>query len=286
MTRVLVTAALGNVGREVVQEVVKLGLAVRGAHLDPAALAARFPAIEAVRLDFQDRTTWAPALEGCDLVFLLRPPPVGNMETTLCPFVDAAYASGVKHIVFLSVAGADRMKWIPHRKVELHLIASGVAWTLLRPGFFAQNLQDAYRADIVEDGRIYVPAGTGRVAFVDVRDVAAVVARIFASPDAFRGQTLTLTGGEAIGFDEAAAALAEVLGRPIRYEPASIPGYARHLRTKRRMPWMQVIVQTVLHVGLRRGDAEQVDPTLARLLDRRPRTVREYIRDSASIWQR
>lgn len=42
------------------------------------------------------------------------------MKTTLCPFLDLAYASGVKHVVFLSVARADEVKWVPHREVELH----------------------------------------------------------------------------------------------------------------------------------------------------------------------
>jgi uncharacterized protein YbjT (DUF2867 family) len=285
MSRVLVTAALGNVGREVARACALRGAVVRVADLDEAALAERFPGMEAARLDFLDRRTWGPALAGCEHLFLLRPPPIGDMQATLCPFVDAAYAAGVQHIVFLSVAGADRMKWVPHRKVELHLMATGTAWTVLRPGFFAQNLQDAYRRDIDEDGRIYVPAARGRVAFIDVRDVAAVAARVLDSPARFRGQALTLTGPEAITFDDAAAVLTKTLGRPIRYEAASILGYALHLRARRRMSWMQIAVQTILHAGLRRGDAEEVEPTVEQLLGRRPRSMTEYVQDAASVWR-
>ncbi|MEZ5267396.1 MAG: hypothetical protein R2789_02100 [Microthrixaceae bacterium] len=42
--------------------------------------------------------------------------------------------------------------------METHLRSSGIPWTMLRPGFFAQNLGDAYRLDINEDQRIYIPA--------------------------------------------------------------------------------------------------------------------------------
>lgn len=285
MHRALVTGALGNVGREVAAACAERGLAVRVADLDPVALAARFPQAPAARLDFVDRSTWAPALQGCDAVFLLRPPPLADMRSTLCPFVDAAFAAGVEHVVFLSVSGADRMKWVPHGEVERHLAATGRAFTVLRPGFFAQNFQDAYRRDIVEDGRVFVPAGAGRVAFIDARDIGAVAARVLEQPERFRGQTLTLTGPRAITFDEAAATLSEVIGARVRYEPATIPAYAYHLLRRRRMPAMQVAIQTVLHAGLRRGDAEEVEPTVERILGRRARTFAEYARDGASIWR-
>ncbi|MBL9038975.1 MAG: NmrA family NAD(P)-binding protein [Archangium sp.] len=284
MARVLVTGATGNVGREVVRVCSARGLTVRAAVREPSA--AHAAAAETVNLDFLDRSTWAPALTGCDFVFLLRPPPLGDMKNTLCPFIEAAEGAGVRHIVFLSVEGADRMEWVPHRKVERHLLASSLSWTVLRPGFFAQNLQDAYRRDIVDDGRIYVPAAGARVAFVDSADLAEVTARVFEHPDSHRGQALTLTGSKAVSFDEVAHLLSAELGRPIRYQAASIFGYGWHLRTKRRLPLMQIIVQTVLHVGLRRGGAEQVDPTLERVLGRPARRTEQYIHDAAPLWRR
>ncbi len=284
MARVLVTASLGNVGREVVRECVASGFVVRVADRDRAKAEQHFPGMEATALDFFKPSTWATALEGCDFVFLLRPPPVGDMKTTLNPFIDAAWAAGVRHIVFLSVAGADTMKWVPHRKVELHLQASGNRWTVLRPGFFAQNLQDAYLRDIKEDGRIYVPAGKGRVAFIDVSDVAAVAAQVFLEPERHQGQALTLTGPVALTFDEVASTLEQALHRPVKYEAASVLGYARHLRTARGMPWMQIVIQTILHFGLRGGDAEKVEPTVEAMLGRPPRSMKEYVQRSVATW--
>ena len=276
MAAILVTGARGNVGTEVVAACREYGLAVRAAHHAASAEA------DSVRFDFREPTTWPTALQGCDRVFLLRPPPIGDMQATLIPFIDVAYAAGVQHIVFLSVAGADRRSWVPHRKVELHLEKLGTAWTILRPGFFAQNLADAYRADIVEDHRLYVPAGDGKIAFLDVRDVGAVTAKLF-SGDEFRGKALTLTGPAAITFTEVARILTEVLGMSIRYETASVLGYVRHLR-RRGLSWTQVIVQTILHTGLRKGDAEVVEPTIQQILGRPPTSVREYVGRAAATW--
>ncbi|MEO8874136.1 MAG: NmrA family NAD(P)-binding protein, partial [Polyangiaceae bacterium] len=200
----------------------------------------------------------------------------------LLPFVEAARRGGVRHVIFLSVAGAEKNKLVPHHAVERFLVASR-GWTLLRPGFFAQNFGDAYRRDIVEDARVYVPAGRGCVAFVDVRDIAEVAAMALASPAEHDGHAYTLTGAEAVNFASAAATLSDVLGRAIRYEPASLVGYVLHLRA-RGMPWAQVGVQTVLHAGLRLGQAEHVDRTLERLLGRRPRSLHEYMRDHRATW--
>jgi uncharacterized protein YbjT (DUF2867 family) len=282
MSRVLVTGANGNVGREVLRACVSGAFDVRAADLTvPSRQDVSF-----ARLDFTDRSTWPAALEGCDFVFLLRPPPLGDMATTLNPFVDAAFASGVKHLVFLSVAGAESKSWVPHRKVEDHLRTTSGSWTVLRPGFFAQNLGDAYRLDLAEDDRLYVPAADGRVAFLDVADLGDMTARILADPPRFRGQAIRLAGPEAVTFTQLAERLTTVLGRPIRYVPATIPGYVWHLWRRRRLPLMQVVVQTVLHVGLRSGEAEAIDDQQLALLGRPATSIDGYLARTKERWAR
>lgn len=274
MTIVLVTGAGGNVGREVVRACLAAGLEVRAADRSSSS----------VPLDFTDRATWAAALAGVDTVFLLRPPPLGDMTATLNPFVDAAFAAGVKHLVFLSVSGAESKSWVPHRKVEDHLKQSTGNWTVLRPGFFAQNLADAYRLDVRDDSRLYVPAGEGRVAFLDVADIGDVAAHVFLHPEQFRGHAIRLAGPEAVTFKELADRLSTVLRRAIVYEAASILGYVWHLWRRRRLPLMQVLVQTVLHVGLRSGEAQAVDDQQQVLLGRPASPLSGYLERARATW--
>jgi uncharacterized protein YbjT (DUF2867 family) len=279
----LVLGSTGNVGREVVRALRARGLRVRAAGVDPERVRQLFgDDVERVRVDFHDPSTYAPALLGVRSVFLLRPPAISDVTRTLNPFVDQARAAGADHVVFLSVAGADTNRLVPHHKVERHLRSRSGRYTILRPGFFAQNLADAYRRDLLEDNRLFVPAGNGRVAFVDLRDVADVAALAFASPELHAGSGYTLTGPRAFSFAEAALLLSQALARPIRYEAASALGYVAHLR-RRGLPLPQCLVQMVLHVGLRFGQAERVDPTLERLIARTPRSLSDYIRDNAEL---
>jgi uncharacterized protein YbjT (DUF2867 family) len=280
----LVSGATGNVGSEVVRACAQAGMELRVGGGDPKALRRRFPEHAAVELDFLRQETWAPALEGTSALFLMRPPPIGDMKTTLIPFVDRALAKGCEHVVFLSVEGAERMSWVPHRAVEQHLERVTDKYTLLRAGFFAQNLKDAYRRDIVEDHRLFVPAGAAAVTFLDAADLGDVVAAVLRAPRTYARAALTLTGPEAVTFAEVAKILSAQVGFEVRYEPASAIGYLWHLTRVQRLPLAQAIVQLILHLGLRRGASSRVDPTLARVLGRPGRTLASYVARSASEW--
>lgn len=274
---ILVTGASGNVGRAVVDALRARGLRARPGLRTPGSDP------DAVAFDFMRPESFGPALAGVGGLFLLRPPPISDVKPTLNALVDAALAAGVRRIVFLSVIGADTRGYIPHAKVEKHLMQSTAEWTFLRAGFFAQNLGDAYRPDLREHGELFVPAGAGRAAFVDVRDVGEVAARVFAEQGHAR-TAYTLTGPEALSFDEVAALLGRALGREIRYARPGVVRYLARLR-RRGLPLTQAIVQAVLHVGLRYGQAESVDPTLASLLDHPPRTLAQYVADHLELWR-
>jgi uncharacterized protein YbjT (DUF2867 family) len=274
---ILITGAEGNVGRRVVEELQQRGMTYR---IGVRRLRGQ---AHAVPFDFLKPETFGAAIADCSALFLLRPPAVANTKATLNPLIDAAREAGVEQIVFISVAGAADKPWVPHHAVEQHLKAGPPGWTILRPGFFAQNLGDAYRDDIVQDDRIYVPAAQGRVAFIDAQDIAAVAAAALIDPVSHAGQSYTLTGPEAVTFDQVAAILSAELGRPIRYEAASLLGYTRHLR-RRGLPWMQILVQTILHRGLRSGEAEAVADTVPMLLGRPARSIAEYIHNHRQLW--
>ncbi len=281
---ILVTGASGNVGAAVVNSLRTCRAAFRiGVHKPSEPLVEGDTA--SVLLDFLDPSTFRPATQGCSAVFLLRPPAIANMRSTLVPFIDIAHEAGIRQIVFLSVAGAADNPLVPHHAVEQHLRHESSGWTILRPGFFAQNLGDAYRDDILLNNCLFVPAGAGRVAFVDVRDVADVAADALLGEANQPGQAYTLTGPEAISFVSVAEILSSVVNREIRYQPASILAYFLHLK-RRGMPVSQIIVQTILHIGLRFGQAGAVDTTLATLLGHKPRGLRDYVQDHRHLWIR
>lgn len=279
---IFVTGATGNVGSAVISWLRSRQARFRIGSRHPAAGSAQSGA-EVVLFDFFDAATFRPAVKGCSCVFLLRPPAISNVKQTLIPFIDVAREEGVDHIEFVSVAGAADNPWIPHHEVENHLMQGPKDWTILRPGFFAQNLGDAYREDIVRCDRIFLPAGNAKVAFIDVRDIAEVAVNALIQPVSHQGKAYTLTGSEALTFAEVADILTRCLGRQVTYQAASIPGYLLHL-LHRGLPLQQVAIQTILHVGLRWGQAEAVDPTLSHLLGHSPRRLVDYVQDHREQW--
>lgn len=137
---ILVTGGSGTVGRAVVQALRDTGRAPIIASRDGSR-------VDEVQFNFLDRASWDLALSGVTRLFLLRPPQITDIDNTLGPFVRIARSMGVEHIVFLSVAGAEDFPLLPHAKVERYL-AETSGWTILRPGFFAQNMETAYTEDI------------------------------------------------------------------------------------------------------------------------------------------
>jgi uncharacterized protein YbjT (DUF2867 family) len=111
------------------------------------------------------------------------------------------------------------------------------------------------------------------------------VAALALTEDGHRSQAYHLAGPQALTLDEVAALMTEILGRPIRYKPASAAGYLRHLR-RQGLVVPQAVVQAILHVGLRRGGAEPVTDTVERLLGRPATTLRRYLVDHAALWAR
>ncbi len=277
---ILVTGASGNIGSALVRTLRERNATFRVAERDTP-----IDDRTSVRLNFLDPSSFAAAVDGCHAVFLLRPPAIARMKPTLNAFVDVARAAGVAHIVFVSVSGADRNPIVPHHAVEQHLQAGRRDWTILRPGFFAQNLIDAYRRDIVEDDRIYVPAGAARVSFIDARDIADVAATALFDPGSHRGCAYSLNGPDCLSFAEVAAILTGALDRAIEYVPASTLAYMAHL-AKHGVPVMQIVVQTLLHVALRTGSAGPANTVLADLLGRPPRSMLEFVHDHVSRWAR
>lgn len=281
MRPLLVTGATGTVGAPLVDALVSAGASVRAASRRPRpsdgpASGGPGGGVEHVRFDLTDPTTWSAAFTGVETVFLLRPPQVADVRRDVVPALSAARAIGVRHVVLLSVQGADRLGVVPHAGIERWLRASGMGWTFVRPSFFTQNLAAVHGAQVREHDELLVPAGHGRTAFVDAVDVAAVAAAALLEPHAHAGRALTPTGDEALTYGEVATTLSEVVGRPVAYRA---PGLLRYARTARAwgMPAAMVAVTSVVYSTARLGLAAGLTDDVLTLTGRRPATVRAVL---------
>lgn len=283
MGKILVTGASENVGSEVARLLAEGGHPVRAAARDADRLRATLPpGVDVAVLDFRRPETYAAALRGVDRLFLVRPPAISDTRRHMDPFVDAARDAGTQRVAFLSLLGAEKNPVVPHRRIERRLEASGLSWTVLRASFFMQNLSTVHRAEIRERGEILVPAGRGRMGFVDARDLAAGAAKALTEPG-HENRAYPLTGGEALDYFGVAEVLSEVLGRRVVYARPGIPEFARAARA-RGLPWGFVAVMVGIYTTTRLGLADTVTDDLARLLGRPPTTWRRFASDYRGAW--
>ena len=276
---ILVTGPTGNVGAPLLRTLIEKGVPVQaGVHSDTD----RLGEVPTVPLDFRKPDTFARALAGVDQVFLVRPPAISDIGNTLGLFIEQAAARGVRHIVFLSLLGAESNPLVPHARVESCLMEADVDATLLRASFFMQNLSTTHRREIRDRGEIVVPAGNGRTSFVDCRDLAAAAARVLTDPGVAR-QAYDCTGSAALSYHEVAAIMTDVLGRPIRYANPSLLQFAWHAYQEGH-PWMKIVVMAAIYTTARLGWADRVTDDLPQLLDRPTYTMRDFVEAHATVW--
>lgn len=282
---VLVTGATGNVGSQVIRELRGRGVSVRAFIRNPDEAAVTLgQEIELAMGDFSDPDSIRRALDGVEHVFLA----CGNdsrqieYETNV---IDAAAAAGVRRIVKLSAIGAQVGSplafWDWHGRIEQHLRASGLPAVILRPSTYMSNLLASAEA-IQHTGKLVAPADGARIAMIDPWDVAAVAA-VALTGDGHDAKTYTLTGHEAITYDEIAGQLSEATGRKIDF--VDVPGgAAREALVQAGMPdWMAE--QLVILFGLlRQGAAAQTTDAVRALTGREPRSFAEFARDHARLF--
>src|SRR4051812_10770624 len=156
---IFVTTPTGTVGSALVNALKSAKAPFRAGYRSPdKAVEAKSISPDTALFDYQSPETFAAALKGIEKVFVLSPPGLNEKEAGV---IDAAKAAGVKHVVKLSVWGAESGEFSfarHHRPIETHLQNSGLGYTLLRPNGFMQNFISSFSQTIKNQGAFYLPA--------------------------------------------------------------------------------------------------------------------------------
>jgi len=250
MMKVLITGATGNVGMEVIASLNKINhqlalfAGVRDTNFSNEQLA-RFN-IKTINFDFTLIDTFAPALQNMDLLFLLRPPQISDVNKYFAPLIEIAKLSSVKHIVFLSVQGVQNSKIIPHHKIEKLIVNSNIPYTFLRPAYFMQNFTTTLRNDLVKHQIIYLPAAHAKFTIIDLVDVGNVTANILTEPQHHINKSYELTNTETLTFSQMAEKLSKAIGKKINFISPNLLQFFWRKR-KEKVPTMLIFVMIMLH---------------------------------------
>jgi len=210
---VTVFGATGKTGRHVTRYAAERGWRVRAAGRRAPEHGEREP------FDWDDERTWTSASAGSDAAYVLIPFNHPGAPERTPALLSAIAAAGVERVVLLSSLDVTEAEPdSPLRLAESALDGLPAATAALRPTWFLDNFTLGSFAGMVEAGELRLPAGDGRIPFVDARDVAAV--GVAAMAPAGPVGPLPITGPAALTHHEVAAALTAA-GRPVTYTPVS-----------------------------------------------------------------
>lgn len=280
---ILITGATGTVGKELVKELANYDVHIRaGVHsVVKGENLKKYPDVDLCDIDFSRPETIQAAFTGVDKVFMITPFSYNQVEMGKA-LTDAAKACGVKHLVKLSARGAQAEPGIQlgrwHRVVEKYIEQSGLPYTHLRPSNFMQNFINYSGDSILNEGKIYMPLGSGKIPYIDARDIAAVGAKVI-TEEGHKGQTYDLTGPEDLSLEDVAHILSEETGKTITY--VDVPEEAaRHAMSQQHMPDWMVNAMMELHTIGKAGYAAGTTNHVEQITGCPARTFSRFVRDN------
>ena len=267
----LVVGGYGKTGRRVAERLQAMGRPVRAVSRSAET-----------RFDWQDRSTWAAALEGASQAYVTFQPDlaVPGAPETVSAFCTQAMASGCERLVLLSGRGEPEAL-----NAEDALKASGADWTILRCSWFNQNFSESFLVGSLLAGEVALPAADIAEPFIDAEDIADVAVAALTQAGHSR-QTYELTGPQAISFPAAVAAIARATGRDIRYTSISPEAFKAGLeQAQLDAPTIELILY-LFRVVLDGRNAKPTDG-VQRALGRAPREFAGYVDRTAAtgVWQ-
>jgi uncharacterized protein YbjT (DUF2867 family) len=288
---ILVTGATGTVGGEVVRQLAStdstVNIKAAGHSLQELEKNIEDDRIKSTQIDFNEPETLRDALKSTDKVFLLTPFQSDMLQYSSNMLEEIKNARDIKHIVKLSVMGAEfepggRL----HLQAEKMIVGSGIPYTFLRPNAFMQNFVNFYSHIIKEKGILSVPAGDGKVSFVDVRDIAAVAVQVLIGNNdgKYNSKTYDITGPEAISYNDAVNILSEQVGKKISYVDVSKDDAIKAMKDIGLDEWLIDIILEGYN-NLRKGYFSPVTTVVEEITGRKPNSFNEFAKEHAEVFR-
>ena len=269
---ILVFGATGNVGGQVLSQLLAAGVPARAVTRDPVR--ATLPAgVEVVRGDLSDPSSLGAAFDGVSRAFVLADGLPGALEM--------ARSAAVEHVVLLSSSSVtfEPPNEISRRHLDAEdaVRASGLGWTFLRPGNFMANSL-GWAESVRAEGVVRAAYGSSVTAPVHERDIAAVAVAALTGGNGHVGQAYELTGPETLSVVDQVHILGTVLGEDIRFEELT-PEQAR----AQFGPYVPAPIVDALMAMWESNDPAHARalPTVAEVTGREPATYREWVAEHA-----
>ena len=280
----LLIGATGNIGSRVAQRLIARGerpsVFVRSATKAKALFGGEVD-IHVGDLE-KPRSSLAAALAGIDSVFLVSDGP--DLDTRDRTVAFAAKSAGVRHVVKLSTldvhTGVGTGPW--HARGEAAVRESGVAFTFIQAAGFMLNAL-GWSASIREEGVLRSSTGKGKIAFIHPDDIADVATVALVTRD-HEGQSLVITGPEALSYGQMAAIIGGATGKRVRFEEISDKqAYADVVGWAGEGPYADALVD--IWRAVREGRLATVSDGVKPVIGRKPIPFDRWAEENADAFQ-
>lgn len=267
---ILVLGANGKTGSRVIRKLQDLNIPFRKGSRQAT-----------VKFDWEDKNTWAGALNGVNQVYITFQPDlaVDGSIAKISKFVSLAKKANVKKLVLLSGRGEYEAE-----RCEQIIIESGLKWTIVRSSWFSQNFSESYILEPILAGYVTLPADEVKEPFIDVDDLADVVIAAL-TQDKHDGKVYEVTGPDLITFKEAIGKIAKASGRSIFFKYIPVSNYAAEMK-KYGVPAEIIGLLSYLFSEILDGRNESVGHGIEEALGRKATTFDDYIKKTIAtgIW--
>lgn len=282
--KILVTGASGTTGHEIIRQLTVRGIAVRAFVRQAGRIRWDTPLAEQAEGDLDDVASLERSMRGIEKVIVIAELHEA-MANRVANVIAAARKARVRHLVRFSTLGADRgspcQGFCLNGEADAMVIASGLAFTILRPNAFFQELL-GNAAMIKSSSRLVSAVGTGRQSLVDVRDLAEAAMRVLTEPNHAQ-HIYTLTGPEALSQHDIARELTSLLARPIVYQPLTPKEMEQSLLVAGVSVW-RAHAMAEIQAAMAADAFAEPTPELSVLLARPARRFAEFVRENATAF--
>lgn len=296
--KILVTGATGTVGSEVVKQLVStstnkiIRAAIHSKKRDDKIRQFADKGVEIVELDYTKPETMTNALNVVDKLFLQTLPIPDSID--ICSnIVKEAKKNDVTYIVKLSAMGADPQSGVTilrlHGEEENIIRESGIPYTFLRPPAFMQNFITQFGQTMKSQNAFYVPAGDAKMSFVDVRDIAAVAAKLLTNSNEGEkkyhiNKVYDITGQEALSYSQVAEILSNEIGKKISYVDVTEDAAMKGMKEIGMNDWSIDILIELFRI-IKAGYGIEITTTVERIIGRKPIAFAQFAKDYAEVFR-
>lgn len=291
--KILITGATGDLGSKVINllkgktDVENLAVLVRD---EKNELAKQYinDGIEVKIGDYANLESLINGFKDIDVLYFVSGGDDNQRAKLHKNVVDAAKATGIKHILYTSGVRKDESDSSPlatlmdsHIQTENYIKASGITYTLLKHNLYAEviKMMIGDKSQLLKSKAIYLPTANGLTSFVPKKDLAEAEVNILLNPTAYANKILEFNGSEQITFSEIAEKISDIVKEPIQYISPEATEFEAKMH-KIGLPSHVIEILSTFSLAIANGEFDQQSNDLETILGRKTISLSEYLKET------